>query len=98
MLYPYQCPACSLEHLVVKPVAQASDPEPCPICDTVMDRLYTGIQVNVPNPQIAAGVTEARARGVEAVSAESYGDIKPRYNSYELSRHEEAEISARLSD
>lgn len=46
-VYEYRCGRCDEAVSVVKPMAQATEPEPCPICRRPMVREFTPIAPHV---------------------------------------------------
>ena len=45
--YDYRCPKCDEDVPVIKPMSQAEQPEPCPICKRIMQRVFSPVAARV---------------------------------------------------
>ena len=45
-VYTYRCDSCSEHFEKIRPMSRASEPHPCPKCETASDRVVSGIFEN----------------------------------------------------
>lgn len=45
-VYTYRCDQCGEDFEKIRPMSQASDPQPCPACEHLADRSVAGIFEN----------------------------------------------------
>lgn len=106
MLYPYHCNKCGQDHDVVKSMHDSGRIEACPVCEVVMDRVYTvpylsgtKVQDAEYNPAFGKVVKSkyerdelAKRRGMVEVGND-YGSSEKLQKKFERDREEKREAA-----